>query len=168
MSMYYFVIINNNADKIQWYSYFKRFYVFFEKEEGREKEKERNINVWLPLMHLPPGTWPTTQARALTGNRSNDPLVRRLAPNPLSHTSQGWNTFLFLIFPTCHSPFPGMTLLRIWPRSDWIQSCHFRVLASCSSLVDSNSHYQIKMLVFQIFSSFKQYLLGILVSLIND
>ena len=34
------------------------------------------------------GTWPTTQARALTGNRTCDLLVCRLALNPLSCTSQ--------------------------------------------------------------------------------
>ena len=26
-------------------------YLFLEREEGREKERERNINMWLPLMH---------------------------------------------------------------------------------------------------------------------
>ena len=35
------------------------------------------------------GTWPTTQARTLTGNRTHNPLVHRPALNPLSHTSQG-------------------------------------------------------------------------------
>ena len=30
-------------------------------------------------------TWPTTQACALTGNQTSDPLVPRLAFNPLSH-----------------------------------------------------------------------------------
>ena len=35
------------------------------------------------------GTWPATQASALTGNRTGDPLVRRLVLSPLSHTSQG-------------------------------------------------------------------------------
>ena len=34
------------------------------------------------------GTWPTTQACALTGNRTSYPLVRRLALNPLNHISQ--------------------------------------------------------------------------------
>ena len=28
-------------------------YLFLERGEGREKESERNISVWLPLMHLP-------------------------------------------------------------------------------------------------------------------
>ena len=35
------------------------------------------------------GTWPATQAYALTGTRSGDPLVQRPALNPLSHTNQG-------------------------------------------------------------------------------
>ena len=35
------------------------------------------------------GTWPTTQACALTGNRTSDPLLHRLVLNSLSHTSQG-------------------------------------------------------------------------------
>ena len=45
--------------------------------------------MWLPLARPLLGTWPTTQARALTGNWTGDPLVHRLALNPLSHTSQG-------------------------------------------------------------------------------
>ena len=43
-------------------------YLFLEREEGREKERERNINVWLPLVHPLLGTKPTTQACARTGN----------------------------------------------------------------------------------------------------
>ena len=35
------------------------------------------------------GTWPATQACALTGNRTGDPLVHRPVLNPPSHTSQG-------------------------------------------------------------------------------
>ena len=34
------------------------------------------------------GTWLTTQACVLTGNRTSDPLVCRPALHPLSHTSQ--------------------------------------------------------------------------------
>ena len=49
---------------------------------------ERNISVWLPLALPLLGTWPTTQGFALTGNRTGDPLVPRLALNPLSYTSQ--------------------------------------------------------------------------------
>ena len=45
----------------------KRFYLFLE-GEGREKQRERNINVWLPLERPLLGTWPATQACAQTGN----------------------------------------------------------------------------------------------------
>ena len=56
--------------------FFKYFiYLFLERGTGREKERERNINVWLPLMWPPLGTWPATQACALTGNRTGYPLV---------------------------------------------------------------------------------------------
>ena len=39
------------------------------------------------------GTWPTTQACALTENRTSDPLVLRLVFSSLSHTSQGFLCF---------------------------------------------------------------------------
>ena len=57
--------------------------------DRREKERERNMNVWLPptCSHL--GPWPATQACALTGNLTGDPFVCRPALNTLSHTSQG-------------------------------------------------------------------------------
>ena len=54
---------------------------------------ERNINVWLPPVYPLLGTWPTTQACALSGNRISDSLVCRLVLNLLSHTSQGWNPY---------------------------------------------------------------------------
>ena len=64
-------------------------YLFLERGEGRKKERERNMSVWLSLMHLLLGTWPTTPACALTGNQAGHPLVLRPALNPLSHSSQG-------------------------------------------------------------------------------
>ena len=60
---------------------FLRFYLFI--------FREGNVNVWLPLVRPLLGTWPATQACALTRNPTSDPLVRRPALNPLSHTSQG-------------------------------------------------------------------------------
>ena len=43
------------------------------------------------LLHTCPqlGTWPTTQAYALTGNGTSDFSIHRLALNLLSHTNQG-------------------------------------------------------------------------------
>ena len=43
-------------------------YLFLERGERREKERERNIHVWLPLELPLLGTWPTTQVCALSGN----------------------------------------------------------------------------------------------------
>ena len=75
---------------LSWSAIFTHFEDYFlERGEGKEKERERNITVWLPLMHPLLGTWPATQACALTGNPTGDPLVHRPALNPLSHTSQG-------------------------------------------------------------------------------
>ena len=58
---------------------FKKFFlkkiVFIFRERGREGERKRNIHVWLPLTWLPLGTWPATQACALTGNRTSDPTA---------------------------------------------------------------------------------------------
>ena len=51
------------------------FILFLERGGGRDKERARNINVWLPLMWPPLGTWPATQACALTGNWTSNPLV---------------------------------------------------------------------------------------------
>ena len=62
------------------------------RERGKEEDRVRNINVWLPLACPLLGTWPTTQACALTGNPTGDPLVHRPALNLLSHTLQGKDT----------------------------------------------------------------------------
>ena len=77
--------------------FFKDFiYLFVEK--GREKERERNINVRLPLVCPQLGTWPATQAHALTGNQTGNHLVRSLGLNSLSHTSHGPTLFFSRFF----------------------------------------------------------------------
>ena len=80
-------------------NFFKKdfMYLFSEGEKGKEKEWERNVNVWLPIAYPLLGTWPTTQPCALTGNRTSNPLVHRPALNPLSHTSQGTYHVTFII-----------------------------------------------------------------------
>ena len=75
-----------------------RYHLFFFKdficvfiERGKEERKRGKETLMCGfLSHTPAlGTWPTTQACALTGNQTSDPLVSRLALNPLSHSSQG-------------------------------------------------------------------------------
>ena len=91
----YFKLVKNNVEhelSIYIFIYlccFKDFILFTFRERGREGEREKNIIVWLSLARPLLGTWPATQASALTGNRTGDPLVHRPAPNPLSHISQG-------------------------------------------------------------------------------
>ena len=74
-------------------------YLFLERWEGRQKERAlcaRYINQ-LPLTYPAKGTWPATQACALTGNQAGDSLVHRLVLNPLSHTSQDYKNFVLTI-----------------------------------------------------------------------
>ena len=64
------------------------FYFFIFREGGREgeKERERNISVWLPLAYPLLGTWLATQACALTWNRTGDPHpLRRFTGQHLIH-----------------------------------------------------------------------------------
>ena len=68
---------------------FLKDYLFLERGEEKEKERERNISVWLPLLCPTLGTWPETQVCALLGNQTGNPLVCRLVLNPLSHSSRG-------------------------------------------------------------------------------
>ena len=70
--------------------FLKSFYLFIFREKRMEGERARNINVWLSLVRPQLGTCPTSQACALTGNWTSDPLVRRPELNLLSHNSQGW------------------------------------------------------------------------------
>ena len=65
-------------------------YLFLERGLGKEREQERNIK--FASCTPPLGTWPATQACALTGNWTGDPLVQS-GTQPLSHTSQGKSYF---------------------------------------------------------------------------
>ena len=79
-------------------------YLFLERGEGKEKERERNINVWLPLKRFLLGIWPATQACALTGNRTGDPLVCRPTLNPTEPLQPGLSFYKEKV--TCLINFP--------------------------------------------------------------
>ena len=72
--------------------FFKDFiYLLLERGKG-ERERETAIGC---LLRPQLGTWPATQACALTGNHTGDLSVCRWALSPLSHTSPGYS-FYFL------------------------------------------------------------------------
>ena len=90
------------------YSYFFMFfvdlYLFIFRERGRKGEREGEKHLmykrmceryihWLHLACPQLGTWPATQAGALTGNGTGDLSVHRPVHrpvlDPLSHTCQG-------------------------------------------------------------------------------
>ena len=79
---------------VGWFGFLKGFiYLFFKTGTGK-KERERNIDVWLPLACPSLETWPTTQACALTGNRTGNPLVLRLvAQSTESHQLRPFSPF---------------------------------------------------------------------------
>ena len=87
-------ILFAGGSKVVTYFLKKILFIFREGKQGRKKE--RNINVWFPLMRPLLGIWLATQVCALTGNQTGNPLVHRPALNPLSHTSQG-SSYSFLI-----------------------------------------------------------------------
>ena len=53
---------------------FIKDFIYFQRGEGREKERERNIPVWLPLARPLLGTWPTTQVCALDWESNQQPF----------------------------------------------------------------------------------------------
>ena len=67
-NMYSDITYVSLCQSILYYCFKDSIDLFLESGEGREKERERNISVWLPVMWPPLGTWPATQACALTGN----------------------------------------------------------------------------------------------------
>ena len=77
------------------FSFFKDFIYLFLKQKGRKEEREGEKHQCVVSSGAPPtGTWPATQACALTGNGSDDLSVCRPALSLLSHTSQGFIAFL--------------------------------------------------------------------------
>ena len=78
--------------------FFKDFiYLFIFRERERKGERGEKHNVWSPLARPLLGIQPTTQACAVTGNQTSNPLVCRPAFSPPSHTSQGKKEIIFMV-----------------------------------------------------------------------
>ena len=57
-----------------WFFLKKFFKDFILRERGKERERERNTNVWLPITRPPLQTWPATQACALDWESNQRPF----------------------------------------------------------------------------------------------
>ena len=113
--------------------FFSFLFIFFGKDFiylflERGEEREKNINVWLLLSHPLLGTWPAPQAYALTGNRTGDPLVHRLALSPLSHNSQGRNR----CFEKCVQVWKQRPGRRVMPGFNYDDNCASTSSSECS------------------------------------
>ena len=71
---HYFIIREHNI-----YSFFKDcIYLFiFRQRRREEKQRDRNINVWLSLTHPLQGKWSATQACVQTETQTSNPLLYR-------------------------------------------------------------------------------------------
>ena len=126
----------------------KRFYLFIFREGkgGRKRERESNINVWLPLMCLPLGTSPAIQICALTGNWTSNPLFHRLVLNPLRHTSRGRQKLLNLM--QYHLFILSFICLVLWDISVKILLCG---IAEIFLPTFSSRTFMVLQLIFQSF-----------------
>ena len=61
---------------------------------------------WLPLVHPQMGFWPTTQACALAGNRTDNLSFTGLCSYPLSHTSHSFFCVILKQNPDIHTTSP--------------------------------------------------------------
>ena len=109
-------------------SFFKRFYLFFERGWEGEREGEKHQCV-VTSRGSRLGTWPTTQMFALSANRTGDRLVCRPALIPLSH-QPGLNWFFktktnLIISPVLHK----INLSKMFKESLCIFGFHLKLLA---------------------------------------
>ena len=77
-------------------------YLFLERGEVR-KNRERNSNVWLPLRWPPLGTRPVTQACALTGYWTGNPLVHSPRTIHWATPARASSSFLLILLNFLHT-----------------------------------------------------------------
>ena len=77
-------------------SSFLSFSLFIFRERGKEEEREGEKHQCVVASRMPPiGDLAQHPGMCPDWESTGDPLVLRLALNPLSHTSQGWRWFLY-------------------------------------------------------------------------
>ena len=81
--------------------FLKVFYLFLDRGERREKKRERNINMWLPLTCILLGTWPASQACALTENGNHRCFGLQAGAHSTEPHQPGLFLFFMVIFVLC-------------------------------------------------------------------
>ena len=114
-----------------------RVVVFLERRKEGEREGEK-CNVWLPLECPLLGTWPATQAGALTGNWTSDPWFTVLCS---IHWATPARAFFINVFRSYYTFEIGL-LCDIWVRNIF----HFKVCL-ISSLMVSFVEYRFCILI---------------------
>ena len=74
-------------------------FIFREGKGGRKRRRGTSMCGCLSRTHPLLGTWPETQACALTGNRTSDPLVHRLHSVHWATPAGAWVWFLLCALP---------------------------------------------------------------------
>ena len=70
-------------------------YLFLDRGEGREKERERSINVWLLPTRPPLGTRPETQAQAPVWETNRQPSGSQGSVHSVEPHQEGSSLFFF-------------------------------------------------------------------------
>ena len=118
--LYIFTIFVNISYNIYTYFFFLESFfiiiIFYFQTRGREGEREGEKHQCVVASCTPPtggATWPATQACALIGNQTGDPLVHRPVLNPLSHASQGYTDFYTVcLYPGYHRSTKQILLVK--------------------------------------------------------
>ena len=108
---------------LMFYFFFNFIYLFLDREEGWEKERERSHKVWLPLTHPLLGTWHEPQACALHWESNQRPFGLQAGTQLAELHQPGW----------CFNRITGDAVLKInWRGKDRIREM-FRNLGKISA-----------------------------------
>ena len=70
-------------------------YLFLERGEGREKKRERNINVWLPLVRPPTGDTACNPGMCPDWESNHRPFVSQAGTQSTEPHQPGQESFIF-------------------------------------------------------------------------
>ena len=102
---------------------FKKYFIYLFLEKGREKERERKINVCLPLTYPLLGTWPATQACVLDWESNQQPFGLQASTQSTEPHQPGlWTCSVFCNHPCANAPFSFNYIWLQCDRPDRLQS----------------------------------------------